>query len=234
MLSDSVTIYSPYEKIYNYWGEENVVDIPSQIRDYLLLLPCKECPNPIETNDNPRARFLKYLFYDDANPLDKPIPTVQERLSIVFDPYNPDKPPISDKGYRIFCQSNVGQANIIGQTILRIIMGQTASTNPYSVTFSVNFQILSNYSIEANTRSTALLRTFNMEQSIVQALNGVNMGGVGTFMFARSGLSSENRGTIATGSKPISDDQELVGRLLVMTFENKVTSDEYVLNKNKF
>lgn len=233
-MSNSVTIYSPYEKVYNYWGEENIVNIPSQIRDYLLLLPSKECQNPITSNENPRARFVKYLYYDDANPLEKELPSVQERLSIIFDPYKPDQPPISDKGYRVFCQSNVSQANILGQTILRIVMGQMVSTNPYSVTYSVNFQILSNYSLEANTRSTALLRTFSMEQAIIQALNGVNFGGVGTFMVARSMLNSENRGTITNGSKPISDDQELVGRLLVMTFENRVTSQDYVKNTNRF
>lgn len=233
-MANSVTIYSPYEKIYNYWGEENIVNIPSQVRDYLLLLPSKECPNPITSNDNPRARFVKYLYYDDANPLEKELPSVDERLSIIFDPYKPDQPPSSEKGYRVFCQSNVGQANIIGQTILRIVMGQMVSTNPYSVTYSINFQILSNYSIEANTRSTALLRTFSMEQAIIQALNGVNFGGVGTFMVARSMLNSENRGTITNGSKPISDDQELVGRLLVMTFENRVTSQDYVKNNDRF
>lgn len=232
-MADKVTIYSPYEKIYNYWGEENVVDIPSRLRDYLLLLPCKECPNPITTNDNPRARFIKYLYYDEANPLDKELPSVQERLNLVFDPYNPDKPP-SEKGYRIFCQSSVSQANIIGQTIVRIIMGQAIAVNPYTYNCAVNFQILTNYSLEANTRSTALMRTFNMEQAIIQALNGVNMGGVGTFMLARSALSGENRGTIQSGTKPITDDQELVGRLLVMTFENKVTSNDYALNNEKF
>lgn len=233
-MPNDVTIYSPYEKIYNYWGEENIVNVPSQIRDYLLLLPCKECPNPITTNDNPRARFLKYLYYDDPNPLSNDIPSVQERLSIVFDPLKPDKPANPQKGYRLFCQSSVAQANIIGQTILRIVMGQMVSTNPYSVTQSINFQILSNYSLEANTRSTALLRTFSMEQAIIQALNGVNMNGIGTFMVARSGLSYENRGSITTGSKPITDDQELVGRLLVMQFENRVTSTEFPKDNNRF
>lgn len=233
-MANEVTIYSPYEKIYNYWGEEKIVEVPSKIRDYLLLLPSKECPNPITTNENPRARLLKYLFYDDANPLEKDIPTIQERLNLVFDPYKPDKPPMGDKGYRIFTQSNVAQANIIGQTILRIVMGQMVSTNPFSATYSVNFQILSNYSIEANTRSTAILRTFNMEQAIIQALHGVNMGGVGTFMLSRSGYTSESRANITTGSKPISDDQELIGRLLVMTFESKVNSTEYEQNTNRF
>lgn len=233
-MPSEVTIYSPYEKIYNYWGEQNVVDVPSKLRDYLLLLPSKDCPNPITTNDNPRARFLKYLYYDDPNPLDNEIPSIQDRLALVFDPLKPDKPPLTDKGYRVFTQSNVAQANIIGQTILRIVMGQMVSTNPYSVTYSVNFQILSNYSLEANTRSTALLRTFNMEQAIIQALNGVNMGGVGAFMVSRSGYSAENRGSITTGSKPISDDQELVGRLLVMTFENRVTSTDYEKNTGRF
>ena len=68
MADKKLTIYSPYEKIQNFWGEEYVVDIPNKVRDYLLLLPTKDCPNPITTNDNPRARLCKYIWYDDPNP----------------------------------------------------------------------------------------------------------------------------------------------------------------------
>lgn len=215
-MEQSTTIYSPYEKIYNYWGEDTLSDVPSKIRDYLLLMPCKECPNPITTNDNPRARLVKYLFYDEPNPLEKEMPSVQDRLNIIFDPYAPDKPPLTEKGFRFFTQSSVSQANIIGQTIIRVVMGQMVAPDPYKVNYSVNFQILSNYSLEANTRTTALLRTYNMELAIIQALHGVNIDGVGAFMLARSSH-------ISNGSKPITDDQELVGRLLTMSFENAVS-----------
>lgn len=229
-----ITIYSPYEKIYNYWADEKIVEAPSIIRDYLLLLPTKDCPNPITTNDNPRARLVKYLYYDDPNPLEKELPSVQERLNIIFDPFNPDKPSDSTKGYRVFCQSSTAQANIMGQTILRIVMGQMSAQTPYIVTHSVNFQILSNYSLEANTRSTALLRTYNIENAIIQALHGVNMFGVGAWMLTKSQYSYGSRNTINNGAKPIGDDQELIGRLLTMSFDTRVMTDDENLIGNRY
>lgn len=221
-----VTIYSPYEKIYNYWADASIEEVPSKLRDYLLLLPSKDCPNPITTNDNPRARLIKYLYYDEPNPLNNPLPSVQERLDMVFNPFQPDQPSNTEKGYRVFCQSGTAQANTMGQTILRIVMGQMSAQTPYIATWSVNFQILSNYTLEANTQSTALLRTFAMEQAIIQALHGVNMTGVGTFMLTKSQYSYGSRNTINNGSKPITDDQELMGRLLTMSFESRVMQDD--------
>lgn len=211
MADKKLTIYSPYEKIQNFWGEEYVVDIPNKVRDYLLLLPTKDCPNPIITNDNPRARLCKYIWYDDPNPLTKEMPSVSDRLNLIFNPNAPDKPPIPEKGFRVFTLSNIAQANIIGQTFIRIFMGAGTAVDPYTIRYQVTFHLLSNYSLEANTRTTVLSRTFAMEQAVIQALNGVNMMGVGTFMYS--------------GSKPISDDQELIGRMLTMSVETKVLSN---------
>ena len=215
-MSEEITIYSPYKRLQNFWGEDWVVDIPQKIRDYLLLLPTKECPNPILGNENPRARFVKYLYYDDPNPLSYAVPSVKDRLDIIFDPYKPDNPPNKEKGYRIFTQSNTAQANVRGNTILRIVMGKGLANDPFSITYGIHFQILSNYSLEASTRTTVLSRTFAIEEAIIEALNGVNMDGVGTFMIDR-------RSHTDNGSKPISDDQEFLGRLLTMSIETKVT-----------
>ena len=224
-MSD-VTIYSPYEKVYNYWTGKDIIDMPSKLRDYLLVLPTKDCPNPITTNENPRVRLVKYLYYDTPNPLNEPFPSVQERLKMIFDPFNPDKPSDPNIGYRVFVQSNTAQANIMGQTILRIVMGQKIAQTPYITTCSVNFQVLSNYTLEANTRSTALLRSDNMEQCLIEALHGVNMTGVGAWMLTKSQYSYGSRNTINNGGKPITDDQEMVGRMLTMAFESRVMEDD--------
>ena len=221
-----VTIYSPYEKIYNYWAEPSVEEIPFKLMNYLLLFPSKDCPNPITTNDNPRARLVKYLYYDEPMPLNNPLPSIQERKDMIFDPFNPDRPSNTDKGYRVFPMSNTAQANTMGQTILRIVMGQTSWQTPYIATLSVNFQILSNYTLESNTMSTVESRTYAMEQAIIQALHGVNMTGVGTFMTTKSQYSYGSRNTINNGSKPVSDDQEMVGRVLTMSFESRVMQDD--------
>ena len=100
-MSGDLTIYSPYEKVYDFWGQSKLDEVPAKLRDYLLLMPTKEFPQMIETNDNPRARLVKYLYYDTQKPLDQPMPSVKERLSIVFDPQKPDMAP-TDKGYRVF------------------------------------------------------------------------------------------------------------------------------------
>ena len=221
-----VTIYSPYEKIYNYWSDPTVEEIPLKLINYLLLLPSKDCPNPITTNDNPRARLVKYLYYDEPRPLDKPLPSVKERLDMIFDPFNPDKPSNTEKGYRVFPMSNTAQANTMGQTILRVVMGQSSWQTPYIATLSVNFQILANYTLESNTMASVESRTYAMEQAIIQALHGVNMTGVGTFMTTKSQYSYGSRNTINNGSKPVSDDQEMVGRVLTMSFESRVMKDD--------
>lgn len=228
-----ITIYSPYEKIYNYWAEPSIEDVPKKIRDYLLLLPTKDCPEPIISNENPRARLVKYLYYDEPNPLSFVLPSVEERLNMIFDPFHPDRPSNTEKGYRVFCQSGTAQANTMGQTILRIVMGQSSMQTPFISTWSVNFQILTNYTLEANT-ATAEIRTFAMEQAIIQALHGVNMTGVGTFMLTKSQYSYGSRNTINNGSKPITDDQELMGRLLTMSFESRVMNDDKESLPNKF
>jgi len=211
-MPDEVTIYSPYKKVYDFFGMSNLDIVPAKIRDYLLCLPCKECPNPILTNENPRVRLVKYLYYDDPNPLDKPMPTVEQRKAIVFDPYAPTDP--SGKRYRVFTQMAVNQAELEGSTILRIVMGKTIPYSTFSATIGVEFVILSQYTLESNTRTTALSRTYSIELCILEALNGVNIDGVGAFMFSR-GVHPD------CGSRMIYDEKMNVGRALVMAFEGK-------------
>lgn len=213
------TVYSPYTKIYNFWTGSGLEDIPAKIRDYLLVMPCKECPSPITTNDNPRVRLVKYLYHDVAKPLDQAIPTVDERKKMVFDPYNPTTPS-TDKGYRVYTQSVVNQAQLTGQTILRIVMGRTIPKDPFTSMIAVDFVVMSNYSLEANTRDTALLRTYAMELAIIEALHGVNIDGIGAFMF-------DKRSHGDCGSYAITDDQMNVGRCVTMCFESKADQSDF-------
>lgn len=211
-MMSSVTVYSPYEKVYDFFGESGLDAIPMKLRDYLLCMPSKECPEPILTNDNPRVRFTKYLYYDDPMPLDRPMPTVAERKAIVFDPYFPDQP--TEKRYRMFTQMAVNQAELEASTICRIVMGKTIPYTPFSATIGVEFVLLSNYATESNTRTTALSRTYSMELCIIEALNGVNIDGVGAFMFSR-GVHTD------CGSRMIYDEKMNVGRALTLAFEAK-------------
>lgn len=207
-----VTIYSPYTKIYDFFGMSDLDIVPLKLRDYLLVMPSKECPNPILTNDNPRVRLVKYLYYDTPNPLEEPMPSVEERQSIVFDPFHPTDP--TRKRFRVFTQMAVNQAELEGSTILRIVMGKTIPYTPFSASIGVEFVILSNYALEANTKTTALSRTYSIELCILEALNGVNIDGVGAFMFSR-GVHPD------CGSRMIYDEKMNVGRALTMAFEGK-------------
>ena len=207
-----VTIYSPYTKVYDFFGMSDLDIVPLKLRDYRLCMPSKECPNPILTNENPRVRLVKYLYYDTPNPLEEPMPSVEERQSIVFDPFHPTDP--TQKRFRVFTQMAVNQAELEGSTILRIVMGKTIPYTPFSASIGVEFVILSNYALEANTRTTALSRTYSIELCILEALNGVNIDGVGAFMFSR-GVHPD------CGSRMIYDEKMNVGRALTMAFEGK-------------
>jgi hypothetical protein len=211
MANGDITIYSPYEKVYDFWAQTGLEDIPAKLRDYLLMMPSRECPNPIETNDNPRARFIKYLYYDTPKPLLENLPTVEQRKSIIFDPFNPDNAP-TEKGYRMYTQSIVNQSQTDGQTICRIVIGRVFPKD-YSVIVGVDFYLLSNYTTEANTRDIALLRTWDMELALIHALNGVNIDGVGAFQYNRYFHSD-------CGSTQINDAQQNVGRRVSLAFES--------------
>lgn len=211
-MPDEVTIYSPYQKVYDFFGMSDLDIVPAKLRDYLLCLPSKECPSPILTNENPRVRLVKYLYYDCPNPLDQRMPSVEERKSIIYDPFNPTNP--TEKRYRVFTQMAVNQAELEGSTILRIVMGKTIPYTPFSASIGVEFVILSNYTLESNTRTTALSRTYSIELCILEALNGVNIDGVGAFMFSR-GVHPD------CGSRMIYDEKMNIGRAMTMAFEGK-------------
>lgn len=210
-MNGETTIYSPYEKVYDFWAQTGLEDVPAKLRDYLLMMPCKECPNPIETNDNPRVRFIKYLYYDTPKPLLETLPTVEQRKSIIYDPFSPDNAP-TEKGYRMYSQSIVNQSQTDGQTVCRIVLGRVFPKD-YSVVVAVDFYLLSNYTTEANTRDVALLRTWNMELALIHALNGVNIDGVGAFQYNRYFHSD-------CGSDPINDAQQNIGRRVTLAFES--------------
>ena len=206
-----VTVYSPYEKIYDFYAQDGLETVPCKVRDYLLCMPSQECPNPILTNDNPRVRLVKYLYYDDTNPLNNPMPSIEERQSIVFNPFDPDDPP--EKRYRVFTQMDVNQAELVGATTLRILMGKEIPYTPFSVCSSIRFLIFTNYSLESNMRNTTVLsRSYAIEKCLIAALNGVNMDGVGAFTYSR-GVHSD------CGSTYIYDEKMNIGRSVVIAYE---------------
>ena len=198
----------PYRRVYNYFQFEDADQIPQKVLQYLMDLPGAGYEPP-DDNDYPRTRLKKYLYHDDPRPLSMPLPTAAQMRKIYFDPSRPDEPPDREKGYRIFPQSTITQAQTQGQTILRCYMGpvypySNNRMSSYEVQATVCFEMMASTSYEANLKSYALSRTFAMMCAIVDALNGVNIDGVGSFYFDRT------QDTYC-GAMPINDESSNVG-----------------------
>lgn len=186
--------------------------IPYKILLYLLDLPDAAGYVPPDDNDYPRCRLMKYLWYDGANPLGNPLPTPEQKRSLLFDPNNPDINTDEDKekhpkGYRLFMQRMVGQSLLDAQTLLKVYPGRILDTNEFRTILGFQAEIWTNTNLVTNTKTTAYDRCFDIEQCLREALNGVDMAGVGTIRFSRQD-SSYN------GSEILYTDSAMVGRMV--------------------
>lgn len=199
--------YEPYKRLVGYVTLPNADELLRKVLYYLIDMPTPT-HQPFTDNRCPRTRISKYLYNDAQRPLDQPIPTVQQKLSLFFDPEKPADAP-SDKGYRIFPQIAITEAQENAQTRLYAFMGFVDATNDFTSDISLCFRILCNTSYDTNTKDSALSRSWAIVQAIVEALSGVNIDGVGTFYFNR-------RKNTECAIRYITDDQHNVGYQLVM------------------
>lgn len=197
----------PYQREQHYVTLRGAEEIPRQICQYLLDLPLPGYEPPAG-NEYPRAQLMKYLFHDGVDPLSQPVPTPKQKLDMVFDPLRQTDPPDKVKLYRIFPQAYIAQTEYVGKTVLRVYMGQTAARSVHHCELSVVFECMTNVVYEGAAGS-ALSRTFAMECALMEALNGVNINGVGTLYFDRSQHH-------VCGSYSIDDLGTNVGRGLVL------------------
>lgn len=199
--------YEPYKRIVGYVTLPKADEILRKVLYYLIDMPA---PGHTPFNDNrcPRARISKYMYHDCSRPLDMDIPTPQQKLSIFFDPEKPADSQ-TEKGYRIFPQISITEAQENAQTRLYAFMGFVDATNDYQSDISICFRILCNTSYDTNTKDSAMSRSWGIAQAIVEALSGVNIEGVGTFYFNR-------RKNAECAIRYITDDQHNVGYQLVM------------------
>jgi hypothetical protein len=200
--------YYPYEKIQEYATLPDADAFLQKVVRYLLDLP-ENGYNPPDNNDFPRCRINKLLYWDGEDALEKPLPTPQQKLSLVFNPKSPDVPPDKEKKYRVYPMIYPVQAQSVGQTTLKIVMGWAKPTASYRVDQSVLFEVMTNTAYEGNVTSDALSRTYAICTDIIRALNGVNIDGVGTFYFDR-------RQHTECTLEPIADKAENVGYRLVL------------------
>lgn len=197
----------PYERVQHYVRLSGAEDIPRQVCQYLLDLPLPGYQPP-DSNDYPRARLMKYLYYDGTDPLESPLPTPRQKLDLVYDPLRQTDPPDKEKRYRIFPQAYINQTEYVGRTVLRCYMGQTIARSAHRCELSLILEVMTN-NVYEGAAGTALSRTFAMECALLEALNGVNLNGVGTFYFDRNQHPS-------CGSWPIDDRGTNVGRRVIL------------------
>lgn len=199
----------PYIKVYEgFYDLSQTVDIPRKIMDYLLDMP-DGYYTPQDDKAKARTRLWKYLYYDESHPENQPLPTPQQKMSVLFDPDEPTKPP-TDKGYRLIPQLFIKPSQTDAQTRIYVYMGRTIATDDFEVQLSVVFDIWTHYTNESNTKAAeAYSRVFAIEQAIIEAFHGVHMAGVGSFYFNRAKHSD-------CGSTTMTDRDSNVGRRLVL------------------
>ncbi len=204
--------YYPYKRVIQSNQLKGAEQIPYKILMYLLDLPDANGYVPPTSNDYPRARLMRYIWNDGPRPLDGPMPTTQEKLSMLF---NGDEPDINTdeqkqrhpKGYRLFPQRNIAQSIIEAKTMLKIYPGRILDDSDFRSVFGLQAEIWTNPNLSGNTKSTAYDRTFDIEQCLREALAGVDIAGVGTIRFSRQ-ASSYN------GSEILYSDSGLNGRIV--------------------
>ena len=191
MAVDLTSPYYPYEKIQTgYITLKGAERIPHKLITYLLDLPDKNGYAPIDDNSYPRVRLAKYIWYDGANPLSNPLPTPEQKMSMLFDGNHPDintdeLKALHPKGYRLYPQQYWGQAQTVAQTILKCYIGRVLPDNELSAEIGIYFDILCNVNYQTTTKTDAYERSFDIEQCIVEALHGVNIAGIGVMNYSR-------------------------------------------------
>lgn len=173
--------YYPFRKVINANTMAGAERLPYTLTKYLMDLPL---PGYMPPTDNafPRARLKKLLYWDGPLPLDQPLPTTEQMLSIQFDPEHPGSPPDPERGYRIYQQELVQQAQAVAKTILRVYLGsvnRVQEKNEFVFRQTVIYTVMCHYDLESNTGMSANARSYAIVQAILEATEGVNFGGIG-------------------------------------------------------
>lgn len=208
--------YYPYELVQEGFARmELASEIPLIICKYLMDLPLPGYTPP-DNNEYPRCRLMKRLWYDGENPLGNPLPTPEQKLSLLF---NGDQPVINTageqaehpKGYRIYPIPAWVQSQTEAEATLKCYVGREIPLTEFSVEIGIIFEVYTNASYEAGMGVGGLSKSYAMEKDIISALHGVNLAGIGVMSYSRSAHADN-------GSGPIYDESGVnVGRRLKMS-----------------
>lgn len=205
----------PYERVADFPKMEMAAEIPLIVCRYLMDLPMPGY-TPKDDNRFPRCRLMKRLWYDDPDPLEKTLPTPEEKLSMLFDGNHPtlntkEEQDQHPQGYRLYPLQWWMQSQIEAQTSLKVYMGRETPLDDFRVEIGVNFDIYCNANLETGMGVAGLSKAYSMEKDIVDALHGVNFAGVGVMNYSRHTHGD-------AGSQNFYDESGTnVGRRLVMS-----------------
>lgn len=184
--------YYPYEKPnLGFNTLRGAEEIPGKLIKYLLDLPDKYGYEPVDDNSRPRVRLMKYLWYDEANPLSKPLPTPKQKLSLLYNgentSLNTDEDKVNHpKGYRIFGQQYEEMSQINAKTMLRCYMARAIAKSDFKSILGVDFSCVINYALDNTLRTDVYSRMYAIHQCLIEALHGINMDGIGTIYYNKS------------------------------------------------
>lgn len=190
-MVDFSSPYYPYEKVQTGFNSLSGAEkIPNQIIKYLLDLPDASGYEPVDDNSRPRVRLIKYIYYDEPNPLSKPLPTPEQKLSLLYDGMNPDINTDEDKknhpqAYRIFGQQYELQSPIEAKTVLRCFMAREIARSANKTILGLDFETIVQYALDSNVKTDVYSRMYAIHQCLVEALNGVNIAGIGTIAYSK-------------------------------------------------
>lgn len=187
--------YYPYVKVTDSATLAGAENLPYVLTRYLMDMPSPGYTPPSD-NRYPRARLKKLLYWDGELPLEQPLPTAEQMLSIKYNPLLPDAPPDIERGYRVFPQEMVRQSQHKAQSILRIYLGDATRQWVRDVFVwrqQVVYVVMVNVGMETNTGMTAISRAYDMAQAIVEATEGVNIGGIGALTGTRVSKFDDER-----------------------------------------
>ena len=182
--------YYPYEKPNTFTTLKGAELIPYKLLMYLLDLPDKYGYQPVDDNNRPRVRLAKYLWYDEPNPLAQPLPTPEQKMSML---YVSEKAAITTeedkknhpKGYRLWPQIYTEPSETDAKVLMKCYMAREIPRSDFKVILGVNFQVVVNYALGAMLKTPTYNREYAIHQCLVEALHGIDMTGIGTIHYSK-------------------------------------------------
>lgn len=182
--------YYPFEKPNAFTTLKGAELIPYRLLMYLMDLPDKYGYVPKDDNSRPRVRLMKYLWYDDANPLSLPLPTPEQKISLLYNGDNAELTTDEDrrkhpKGYRLLPQTYMKPSETNANVILKCYLAREIPRSDLKIVIGIDFQIIVNYALDNVMKTAVYSREYAIHQCLVESLHGVDIAGVGTIHYSK-------------------------------------------------